>query len=150
METQSLSPTRGPRSPPVVESCPQPGAQGGSTGRPVPPSVPTQPPVTAPQCSAMKHCPPRAPCPPRPPPFLHPCPLPPQDQPVPAEVLMSSLGGGHRGSGSGLDGAHPPVPSCSALPSPPPSQPFQASPLPSPHRPSPVPTTARHLSGLRT
>ena len=38
-----------------------------------------------------------------------------------------------------------------ALPSPPPpSQPFQASPLPAPHQPSPVPTPARHPRGLRT
>ena len=50
---------------------------------------------------------------------------------------------------SGLDGAHLPAPSRSALP-PPPSQPFQASPLPAPHQPSPVPTPARHPRGLRT
>lgn len=120
-----------------------------STGRPVPPSTPSSDPVTAPQRSAMKHCPPQALCPPRLPPFLHPYPLP---SPGPAcHCRGPHVQPGRRTQRDGVGaGRSPPASALPLCPPPPPSQPFQASPLPAPHRPSPVPTPARHPRGLRT
>lgn len=96
------SPTLGPCSTPVTESLLQPGhhrLHGGSLsgGRAPPPAirvtprVPSSPPLTGLQHSAMRCCPPR---------------LPPSPGPARCrEVLTSALGGGHGGTGTGLDGA---------------------------------------------
>ena len=76
METQSLSPTRPPDPRLSWKFACSPELKAAPSAALSHPACPALPPVTAPQRSSMKHCPPRALCPPRLPRFLHPCPLP--------------------------------------------------------------------------